>query len=166
MSDIEAKIDLRKVENALRRLQLAGHNLAPVFKSSRKPLRADQREHQKDQRGPDGKWPGLAPSTIKRRTVKGGGRRYRGVRRRKSRKLSRLLGRLPRDFKITFDARKLRAASRWPRSGVHQHPGRTIRANNGAVIPDRTFLWPSPDLLRHIAKAARDYLSRAWEKKP
>lgn len=161
MIDVDAKVDLRKVQNALRRLQLAGKDLRPVFAASRKNVRVDQRDHAKGEHGPDGKWPALARSTLAKKTRQGKGRRHKGKKKRKRRVFPKMLGRLPRSFDIRFDRQRLVAKSRAKWSGAHQSGAIVGR---GSRLPERSFLWASTSLLREIATRALDYLKGAWEK--
>ncbi len=156
----DAHVNLKDVQNGLRRMQLAGHNLRPVFKRVRKNLRADQKQHATEQRGSDGPWPSLKITTIKRRAQK---KRRHGRARQQAISMKRkLLGKLPRAISITYDANKIRVASRVKWSGVHQKGG---RAGHHADMPKREYLWVSTGLLALVARAAVDYLAGAWDKK-
>lgn len=165
MIDVDAHVELRDVENGLRRMQLAGKDLRPLFRRVRKVLRADQTQHAREERGPDGKWPALDQDTLRKKNRQGKGRRHRGKLKRKRRALPRMLGRLPRAYTIEYSRDWIRATSRAKWSGAHQHPGKTKRVGRGAELPDRSFLWASTNLLATVARMGVDYLVGAWEKK-
>ena len=158
--DADGFVDLRDVQNGLRRMQLAGRDLRPVFKRARKALRADQKAHATEQLGSDGAWPSLKISTIKRRSQK---KRRRGRARQLQRRPGgKILGKLPRAITISYDARRIIAKSRAPWSGVMQRGG---TVGHHAHMPAREFLWASTKLLGTVARLAVDYLAGAWEKK-
>ena len=159
--DVDAHVNLRDVENGLRRMQLAGKDLRPLFRRVAKDMRADQKDHAKQQEGPDGKWPGLDPDTLAKRTRQGQGRRHRGKKKRRRRAFGRMLGRLPRAFAIEYDRSFIRARSRVKWSGAHQGGG---LVGKGSRLPDRTFLWASTGLLAIVSRKAVDYLVGAWAK--
>lgn len=161
MIDFGAFANLRDVENGLRRLQLAGHNLRPVFKRARKVLRADQKEHANAQAGPNSAWVPLAASTIAKRRVKA--RKLGRARKVKMPSAGRkILGRLPKAYKISYDERHIIARSRVPWSMVHFQGGRGGRRSR---IPGRQFFWISDKLLRTVSRLTVDYMVGAWDKK-
>ena len=151
----ESKVDLRQVESALRRLQLAGGDLAKVFRAARKEFRADMRAHAKDQQGFDGRWKPLAASTQRQRRARPNKQGHRRTRKQKPRRF-RVLGRLPSAFKIEVTKKSIRGVSRVPWSGVHQLGG---RAGKGARIPSRPFLWVSTHLLGIVRDKAVAYMA-------
>lgn len=158
--DPAAFVNLKDVQNGLRRMQLAGHNLRPVFRRARKALRADMKAHANDQQSSDGAWPSLKISTIKRRSQK---KRRRG--RPRSIQISarrKLLGKLPRAIAISYTGDRIIARSRAPWSGVVQRGG---TVGHRAHLPKREWLWASTGLLATVARLAVDYLAGAWEKK-
>ncbi len=160
MIDLDVKIELRDVQNGLRRMQLAGANLRPVFKAVRKALRADQRDHAKKRLAPQGVWPALASSTVahrKQRHGKQGRKRTCPIRAN-----VKPLGKLPAAFTITYDASAIRGISRVKWSGVHARGGRGGRKSK---IPARDFLWPSRQLLEIISRKAVDYMVTSWDGK-
>lgn len=163
MIDFGAFVDLRDVQNGLRRLQLAGHDLRPVFKRARHYLRADQREHAKARMGSSASWPELSPTTLLQRKQRSRKQsRYRqGRKRRRGRNFRGPLGRLPNAYKIEYDARRIVARSRVPWSGVHWKGG---KAGHKARIPQREFLWISNQLLVAVSRLAVDYIAGAWDK--
>ena len=166
MIDVDAYVELRDVENGLRRMQLAGYDLRPVFRAVRRDLRADQRQHAREQRGPDGKWRGLDPDTLKKRTRQGTGRRHRGKMKRRRRKFGPLLGKLPRVFTISYTRSMIGGYARPKWSGAHQprSGAGSTRVGRGATLPNRTYLWASTGLLVAVSRKAVDYLTGAWEK--
>lgn len=162
MIEVDAFVNLRDVENGLRRMQLAGLDLRPLFRRVQRDLRADQSSHAKEERGPDGKWPGLDADTLAKRSRQGAGRRHRGRKKRRRRAFGRKLGKLPRAFAITYSRSWIKATSRVKWSGAHQRGGIVGR---GSRLPKRTFLWASTGLLQIVARKAVDYLVGAWDKK-
>lgn len=162
MIEVDAFVRLRDVENGLRRMQLAGKDLRPLFRRVQTDMRTDQKEHAKEERGPDGKWPSLDPDTLAKRSKQGAGRRHRGKKKRRRRAFGRILGRLPRAFAITYSRSWIRATSRVKWSGAHQ--GGAL-VGKGSRLPKRTFLWASSGLLQIVARKAVDYLVGAWDKK-
>jgi phage gpG-like protein len=139
---VAATVDLRRVERGLRDVLRRAERAGPFFRDERKPLRADQRDHAKRRQGPDGSWPARVVTPGKPR-----------------RKRRRLLGRLPGAVSIAASADAVRAVSKVPWSGVHQHGGRVGR---GARIPARTFLYFSPDYLRAMAERFAAYAVAQW----
>lgn len=161
MIDVDAYVNLRDVENGLRRMQLAGKDLRPLFRRVQRDLRADQNQHAKEERGPDGKWPRLDPDTLAKRTRQGEGRRHKGKKKRRRRAFGRILGKLPRAFTVSYSRDWIRATSRAKWSGIHQAGGRGGRNSN---VPERKFLWASTGLLAIVSRKAVDYLVGAWDK--
>ena len=145
---LEGKIDLRDVERGFAGLLRAGQDIAPLLREAKRPLKADQREHQRDQRGPDGPWP--------KRRVAG---RNRGRKRRSRR---RLLGKLPRLLTIRIiggDTLVARSKVVW--AAIHQFGG---RAGRGARIPARPFLYFSRQFIDDIEQALAEYLAQRWRR--
>lgn len=166
MIDVDAFVELRDVENGLRRMQLAGMDLRPVFRAVRRDLRADQRQHQRDRQGPDGRWAPLDPDTLRKRTRQGAGRRHRGKMKRRRRKFGPVLGGLPRAFTISYGRSFIRGSARPKWSGAHQPKSRsTTRVGRGAQLKARPYLWASTGLLRVVARKAVDYMVTKWERK-
>lgn len=159
---ISAPVDLKEVENALRRLMLSGRDLRKLFASVRRFVREDQKDHARHERGPDGKWKSLDLDTLKKRSRQGKGRRHRGKRKRKRSRQPRMLGKLPGAYDITYSRSWIRATSRVKWSGAHAEGDRVGR---NARIPGRVWLWASSGLLEIIAAKAVDFGVRAWEKK-
>ena len=144
---ISARVNLSLVDRALNAIRRP--DLRPAWKESRKPLRADQREHQKRQEGPDGTWAPRAASTKARYAQ------------RKKRRTPKLLGRLP-TATTTSIARSnmvLRSVVKW--SGVHKSGG---TAGHGAKIPARDFLYASDKVLAVIAGIVSKAIGRLFRR--
>ncbi len=136
---VGAVLDWRSVQRAL---AASPSGVPRAMRELRAPMRTDQKEHAREQRGPDGPWP-------KRKTaaqVAAGDRRRRS-RKRPSRR--RVLGRLPGAIKISHDRTSVVVSSKVPWSLAHQE-GAIV--GHGARLPKREFLWISPKL-RGIAVA-------------
>jgi len=158
---LKTRIDLRDVRRGLRGLRRAASDLRPAWRELRTPFRKEQREHFRDQEGPDGKWPALqseSKSRNLRRARRTATKRGRPMPRRASRKM---LGKL-RSFAIMASRRRLRAISKIPFSGIHQEGG---RAGHGARIPRRTHLWVSDQFERvRILPAIARHMLRKWRR--
>lgn len=149
---LDARVDIGDVQRGLRGLVRASQDIGPLLQAARKPLRTDQREHQKRRRGPDGPWPGPAASTLRRRARA----------RKKRRRRGRPLGRLPGVLTVRVLGRDtLVARSRVAWAYVHQEGGRVGR---GARIPARPFLYFGDEFLDDIDNALREYLARGFGK--
>ena len=149
---LEARIDTGDMVSGLRALARAGRDVAPILREARKPLRSDQREHQRRKRGPDGPWPGPSAGTVRKR-----GRTKSGRRRRR-----RPLGRLPTSLSIVIVGRAtLVARSKVPWAYVHQEGGRVGR---GARLPARPFLYFGREFLEDVEQALGQYLARSWRR--
>lgn len=135
MIAIGGSIDVRGVDLGLERMgdkRLVG----AIARELKKPLRADQRAHARDQAGPDGKWP-------KRKL---GGRR-------------RVLGKLPNAVRVVARRGMVSAESRVPWSGAHQDGDKVGR---GATLPARRFLWISDDMLQLANDHAAERVAGAY----
>lgn len=137
MPALRVHVDLGAVEQGIARARDRAKARAQAFRSLKKPLRDDQRDHAKQKEGPEGKWPPRAASTIERA-------RKRGKRLRKP------MGRLPTAVAYRAGSGGLVAESRAAWSGVHQEGG---RVGYGSRIPARPFLWFSESFLRKAAEA-------------
>lgn len=164
MIDADAFVDLRQVENGLRRMEMAGMDLRPLFNRVRKILRLDQREHAKQERGSSGPWAPLASSTIEHRKARKG-KQGRPRRRPIHTYTVKKLGRLPRSFKIKVTPHSIKAESTISWSGAHQPKrGDSTVVGHGARLKAREFLWASTKLLQTVSRLAVDYLVGAWER--
>lgn len=160
MIDVDSFVDLRDVENGLRRMQLAGADLKPVFKASRKAMRADMRDHAKKKQSSSGTWPAMARSTLEHRKQRKG--KQGRPRKRPLRRPLRPLGKLPAANRLEYTARSIKMISRVPWSGVHNNP-LGGRVGHGSRIPGREYLWASSGLLAIVARNAVDYMATAWD---
>ena len=147
---LDATIDLRDVDQGFRTLLQAGGDVGPLLQEAKRPLRTDVREHQRDLRGPGGRWPAISPATQRKRgRTKSGRQRWR-----------RTLGRLPTMRQIrVIGGDTLIARPRLPWAAVHHFGGRVGR---GARIPARPFLYFGADFIADIERALRAYLARTW----
>lgn len=161
MIDVDSFVNLRDVENGLRRLQLAGMDLRPVFKASRKAMRADVRDHAKKKQSSAGTWPALARSTLEHRKQRKG--KQGRPRKRPVRGNPRPLGRLPNANKLEYTARSIKMISRVPWSGVHNDPNGG-RAGHGSRIPGREYMWASSGFLAIVARNAVDHMLTSWDR--
>jgi len=115
----------------------------------------DQRHHWRKDEAPWGHWPGLAASTLERRTR----RRGRDKKGRNRSWPKKLLGRFPTAVKSIASAKSLIVESRVKRfSMIHQQGG---RAGHGARIPSRQYMWISEWLLQQAQKAFTKALQKA-----
>jgi phage gpG-like protein len=141
---IEARFNIRALERGLD--ELARRADGDWFRELAPLARADQREHARQQQGPEGRWQGRDPDTV----AAGKGRRRR-----------RVLGRLPGAIKVQVHPDAIEIQSRVPWSGVHQEGG---GVGNNATIPARPFLWWSEKFLGTAEEAALLYITREWSR--
>lgn len=165
-----ANFDAQEVDRALADVEERGRRLGPAFRELRRPLRDDQRSHARAEEGPAGAWPARSPLTEARRRARN--RRVRITKamqtiapRRFVRRSTpaRLLGRLPSAIIVTAGDLFIRAVSRAPWSGVHQHGGRAGR-RRGVTIPARPFLWLSSQLLATVRSKLGEYVVKGWKR--
>lgn len=153
MVDVRAVVYLGSVRNLFARLSRL--QVKKTFNELKGPAVFDQRHHWNKVEAPWGKWPGLAASTLERRTRKRG-------RDKKGRNRSwpkRLLGRFPTAVKSIASAKSLIVESRVNRfSMIHQEGG---VAGHGARIPSRQYMWISQWLLQQAEKAFIKALQKA-----
>lgn len=143
---IETTVNVRRLFDRFDRVKRRDQRR--VFSDARKPLRADLRDHAKNQAEPDGRWPGLAATTVARRAQ--GKKRHR----------RRLLGRLPYAIAIQSGPTFVRAVSRARWSNVHQRGG---TAGHGARIPRREFMWASRKPVREVRTMLKAAIMAAWK---
>lgn len=152
--DVRAVVYLGSVRNMFARLSRI--DVKKTFSDLKGPAVFDQRHHWNKIEAPWGKWPGLAASTLERRT------RPRGIDRRRGKRQSwpkRLLGRFPTAVKSIASGKSLVVESRVKRfSMIHQVGG---VAGHGAHIPSRQYMWISQWLLQQAEKAFIKALQRA-----
>lgn len=152
--DVRAVVYLGSVRTMFARL--SRFDVKKTFGDLKGPAVFDQRHHWNKIEAPWGKWPGLAASTLERRT------RPRGINRKTGKRQSwpkRLLGRFPTAVKSIASGKSLVVESRVKRfSMIHQAGG---VAGHGAHIPSRQYMWISEWLLRQAEKAFTKALQRA-----
>ena len=150
---LDVTVNIRQVIRAFDRI--AKLDVKKTFRDLIGPTRFDQRHHWRKDEAPDGHWPGLAPSTLERRS------RPRGINRKTGRRQSwpkKLLGRFPTALQAIPSSKSLIMRSRVKRfSMIHQQGG---TAGHGARIPRRQYLWVS-DWLKGQLKI---YFERALAK--
>lgn len=139
MIAIKATINLKPTFAMLRRLKQI--DTRAVFKRIQPSAIHDQQQHDRATAGPDGGWPGLAASTLERRT------RPRGKSKTgKNRSWpTKLLGRLPKSLQPITSRQHLVIRSRVKEFSLAHQGG--ARVGHGARLPRRQFLWISPWLL-------------------
>lgn len=133
MSDlyVSASVELDDVEKGLAAAERSARDLGPAFRELKKPMREDQRDHGKKQRGPFGSWARRSPRTLAF---------YREHRRR----VPRPLGRLSTAVKYTPTAFGVFGESRAKWSESQQSGGVVGR---GVRLRARPFLWLSSKFL-------------------
>jgi len=150
---LSIEVDVRRIVGAFDKIRHL--DVKKVLLDLRGPVRFDQRHHWRKEEAPSFHWPGLAASTLERRT------RKRGINRKTGKRVSwptKLLGRFPTALKLTADRHELVAQSRVKRfSMIHQEGG---TAGHGARIPSRQYLWISPFLIGQV----RTYFEKALAK--
>ena len=129
-------------------VRLGNKDYTKAFQRIRKPAHYDQRDHRDRQRGPQGPWPALAPTTLARYAREG------------KRRNRRILARLPnaRRTTVTSRALTLRSPVRW--SMAHQD-GPT-RVGRGSILPQRQFFWISKVLMATAKNEFQLQLLRKW----
>lgn len=143
--NVRAVVYLGSVQNLFARL--SRFDVKKTFNNLKGPAVFDQRHHWRKDEAPWGHWPGLAASTLERRTRKRG-RDKKGRNRSWPKKL---LGRFPTAVKSIASAKSLIVESRVKRfSMIHQQGG---IAGHGARIPSRQYMWISDWLLQQAEKA-------------
>lgn len=160
-------VDLRQLNDAIKRAEKAGINLKPAWRKLRRPMKADQAYHMKRQQGPNrASWPPLAASTIAKRlqsmTASGKAFTKRGkMKKSAQRRLGRVLSRkLLSGMKVTIKPKEMSVAARLKWAGVHQHGG---RVGHGARIPPRPFIYIGDELLLSAKRVFETHLQRAWQ---
>lgn len=159
---IVAKVDDRSVQQGLREVAKAGHDLADVFRRMRQPMRRDQAEHARAEAGPDGPWPARKSRSRERKLYAKVRRRRGGASTAQVFRFNGLLGVLPDLIQVKAVGATVIARSpiKWARAHAD---GATV--GRGADLPERPFLWVSEDLAALASKMIGDHLSRAWKGK-
>lgn len=147
--DIRATVRVNTILGAFARLQRLP--MTAIYKTLRKPMHLDQRDHRDKQRGPRGAWAPLASTTLAAYARLG----YRRNR--------RILNRLPNARKTYVSARALTMRSRVYWSMIHQAGGRNGR---GAWVPQRQFFWISKQLRKQAAREFRRAMWARWRGLP
>lgn len=134
MSDafVSATFDFGDVDQGIAAMERRTHALGPAFRELKKPMRDDQRDHGKKQRGPFAQWARRSPRTLEF---------YRDHGRKRA---PRPLGRLLSAVKYTATAYGVVGESRVAWSKVHMDGGVVGR---GVKLKARPFLWLSRKLL-------------------
>ncbi len=138
--ELGARVDLADVLDGLRQMKWAAEEERLFFRAQKKPARDDQREHARDQEGPDGPWPKRASKRSRRK----------------------ILGRLPRALRVRVERDRLVIESRVRWAGAHQEGARVGR---GAQLPKRTFLFWSADFIGEAAQMWLEHVARKWERR-
>ena len=152
MSDlfVAATVDFGDVEQGIDAMERRAHALGPAFRDLKKPMRDDQRDHGKKQRGPFGAWARRSPKTLEF---------YREHGRKR---MPRPLGRLPTAVKYTATAFGVTGESRVAWSAVQQEGGTVGR---GVKLKARPFLWLSRRLLDIAENVIGGAVEAAWGKR-
>lgn len=129
---VSATVDLGDVERGLAAVERSGRDLTPAFRELKKPMREDQKDHGKRQRGPFGTWARRKPSTLAFYRSRGKGR------------IPRPLGRLSTAVTYTASRFGVFGESRAKWSDVHMTGG---VVGKGARLRARPFLWMATKFL-------------------
>jgi len=156
--EISCTVDVRQIVRAFERVRKI--DVKRIFKELVGPARFDQRHHWRKDEAPDGHWPGLAPSTLERRTRKRG----RGKDGRNRSWPKKLLGRFPTSLQAIPSQNSLIMRSRIAKFSLIHNEGGT--AGHGARIPRRQYLWISDWLKGQVVKYFEKGLARAYYKGP
>lgn len=165
---LQANVDLRKLDKAIRRCVRAGADLRPVWRATRSEVRKEQAEHVKRQEGPKGKWPALSSATLNRRLRAGGinkkfTKRGNRLKKRAARRLGKMLSRkLIVGSKYKIHKLHARMTSPVPWAGVHNKGGQAGRPR--VRIPARQFMWVSRKLQNKVARVAATHLAQHFER--
>lgn len=159
---VSVNVDDSDVRSGLKRLQLAGKSLRPVFQRLKKPFKEDIRAHQRSKESPEGLWAPRAPST-KARDKHGKTSQLRGgkTRKTKRRRRPRILGRLPTSVTTKQKPDAFIGESKIPWAMAHQEGARVGR---GSVLPARPFLFFSPGFLDQAEAEISEHLRKGWLK--
>jgi hypothetical protein len=170
---MRANVDLREVDGALKDMYLRSKRMGPAFRELSPIFRRDQRDHAKNQEGPDGPWKERAPSTMHKRKLKKRKARVTKAMRmimiqkpkRRRTTPSAILGRLPKLTRFERGPLWVRATSRltWI-GGANQHGARVGRRRR-VVLPARPYLWLSKEVLNETRRILSTHIVRGWYKK-
>lgn len=130
---VSATVDLGDVEQGLDAAKRRAHALGPAFKELKAPMRADQKDHGKRQRGPFGTWARRSPKTLEFYREHG------------KHRVPRPLGRL--STAVTYTATKFgvfaESRAKWSES---QQDGGIV--GRGVRLRARPFLWMATKFLQ------------------
>lgn len=158
------------VDKAFEEVEVRARALSPAFREIRPRLMADQREHYRDEQGPDGKWaPRAAATEAKRRQVNR--RKRASIKRRKALGLTsrrrtvpkHLLGRLPKALLTTTDDLSVKISSRVKgRAASANQYGGLVGRRHRAKLKARPFLWPSAKVLNEARAILAKHVVKNW----
>lgn len=132
-----------------RKLNMFCKDLRPAFRELRKPTLADQRDHQRQKSGPNGKWAPLSAATrLKYKQMRAHGRKPPRSQ----------LGRLPMANIVKIDRLRMTVTSRVKWSIAQK---RGARVGRGATIPGRDYLYVSARLKRQVLRV----MLSSWRKR-
>lgn len=163
MIDPQFNVDLGAVDRFVETASQRAARLAPAFKELRRPVRGDQRQHAKDQSGPDSKWAARSPITeARRQAANKRTRRARigpiapGKTRRRSTP-ARILGRVPAALVVTLGDLFIRVAPRiaW---AAAQAVGDRVGHHHKVELKPRPFLWISQQLIATAERVLGEYI--------
>lgn len=129
---VSATVDIGDVDKGIAAMERRSHALGPAFRELKKPMRVDQKDHGKQQRGPFGTWARRSPRTLEF---------YRAHGRKR---IPRPLGKLITAIKYTANAHSVTGESRAGWSSAQQDGGVVGR---GVRLKARPFMWLSRKLL-------------------
>lgn len=156
---IKVVVDIGDTERGIVAMLRRSRRLAPAFAELKKPMRDDQRQHQRREEGPDGKWPKrkTAYTTVSRQGA--GGRFSGGTKKKRIGSRKKLLGKIPGAIKVVSDDDAVIAFSRIAWASIHQDGG---TAGRGAKIPKREFMWISERLAREAQSIISEHMLGGW----
>lgn len=151
MSMLAVTLDISDVEKGLEGFSHSRRKraLSRAFGDLKEPLKLDQRDHAKQQAGPDGRWAPRAASTMARR-------KYRG-----HHAARRPLGRAPTAIQYTSDATGVYGRARFSWWRALQEGARVGRGHR-SQLPAREFWWISDGVLDRAVETFADDFQRAW----
>lgn len=129
---VHVTVETGDVLKGLAEMERRSRQLGPAFRELKKPMRDDQRDHGKRQRGPFGAWARRSPSTLAYYRERGRGR------------IPRPLGRLLSAIAYSANAYSVTGESRVKWSDVHMTGG---AVGHGVRLKARPFMWISTNLL-------------------
>lgn len=155
-------LELGDVLDGLNAMKARGLDLRPVWRSVRKLLYADVKEHFASQESPGGRWPPRAQTTEDKRRRRRRRNLTQALGKRKRRRIPprQVLGRLRTAWAFEVTPRALTMSSKAPWAGVHQQGG---IAGHGAHIPQREFAWVSEQFVGTVLTPALvEHVRSAW----